>query len=65
MQVLEQFEVLKDFTRRLEHLGIQNMLTGSMAQGHYSIPRSTVDIDLVIALSLTAFQPFEREFGAN
>lgn len=46
--VLEQMEVLQDFTKRLEQLNIAYMLTGSMAMVHYAMPRMTADIDIVV-----------------
>lgn len=46
--VLEQMNVLQDFTNRLERLGIAYMLTGSMAMVHYAMPRMTADIDIVV-----------------
>jgi len=49
--VLEQMEVLQDFTKRLEQLNIAYMLTGSMAMVHYAMPRMTADIDIVIELN--------------
>lgn len=47
----EQNEVLFDFTKRLEKLGISYMLTGSLAMAFYAIPRMTADIDLVVELN--------------
>lgn len=46
--VLEQMEVLQDFTKRLEQLNIAYMLTGSMAMVHYAMPRMTADIGTVV-----------------
>ncbi len=46
--VLEQMNVLQDFTNRLERLTVAYMLTGSMAMVHYAIPRMTADIDIVV-----------------
>jgi hypothetical protein len=46
-------EVLQRITAALDHAGIAYMLTGSFASAHYGAPRSTQDIDLVIAASLT------------
>lgn len=61
--VLEQLEVLRNFTEGLEKLGIQYMLTGSMALSNYSIPRSTLDIDIVVAMSSAVLPSFFEEFG--
>lgn len=40
----DQKSVLRDFTERLEKLGINYMLTGSMAMVNYAIMRMTADI---------------------
>jgi hypothetical protein len=63
--VLEQLDVLKSFTRRLEKLGIQYMLTGSMALSQYAIPRSTVDIDIIVAISDAVLPEFFDEFQVD
>jgi hypothetical protein len=42
--------VLHDFVERLEGLGIDYMLTGSMAMMLYSVYRFTADIDIVVDL---------------
>ena len=41
-------ELLVDCLRRLEGLGIDYMLVGSMAGNYWGVPRSTHDIDFVI-----------------
>jgi hypothetical protein len=46
----DQKSVLRDFTERLEKLGINYMLTGSMAMVNYAIMRMTADIDIVLEL---------------
>jgi len=50
--ILEQLEVLRDFTERLETLSISYMLTGSIAMAYYALPRMTADIDIVIETNL-------------
>lgn len=42
-------EVLRRITAALDHAGIPCMLTGSFASAHHGAPRSTLDIDIVIA----------------
>ena len=62
----EQNDVLKDFSSRLEQLGIEYMLTGSMALVHYAVPRTTADIDIVVELeaddALKFIKEFERDY---
>ncbi len=45
-------EVLQRISAALDHAGIAYMLTGSFASAHYGSPRSTQDIDLVIAATV-------------
>jgi hypothetical protein len=61
----EQNDVLKDCVERLERLGIEYMLTGSMALAHYAIPRTTADIDIVIDLSTDDVENFIKEFESD
>lgn len=58
----EQNDVLKDFTERLERLAIEYMLTGSMALVHYAVPRTTADIDIVLAIGMRDVGRFISEF---
>lgn len=46
----DQLDALKLIASRLDTLGIQYMLTGSVAAGWYAQPRMTRDIDLVAVL---------------
>lgn len=58
----DQLAILKDFTSRLDKLEIAYMLTGSMALVHYAMPRTTVDIDVVIDLVESRLRDFVEEF---
>lgn len=58
----EQNDVLKDCAGRLERLGIEYMLTGSMAMVHYAIPRTTADIDIVLEISSDDVNGFIKAF---
>lgn len=58
----EQNEVLRDFSSRLEKLGVAYMLTGSMALAHYAVPRTTADIDIVVELAADDVLKFIKEF---
>ena len=46
--MLNEFDVIRDVTRRLEKVEIPHMLTGSLAMNYYSLPRMTRDIDFVV-----------------
>lgn len=58
----EQNDVLGDFTKRLNNIGIEYMLTGSMALVHYAVPRATVDIDVVVKILPENIDKFIAEF---
>ena len=60
-----QNDLLHDFTSRLDRLGIEYMLTGSMALTHYAMPRTTVDIDIVVAIDSSHESRFEKGFGSD
>jgi hypothetical protein len=66
MAVVEELEILKQVTRRLERAGISYMVTGSIAANFYTVPRMTRDIDIVVELSernLGQFIPlFESDY---
>jgi hypothetical protein len=48
--VSDQLDALKLVTARLDAGGLEYMITGSIAAGHYGQPRMTRDIDIVVAL---------------
>jgi hypothetical protein len=48
--VSDQLEVLKSLAAQLDALAIPYMVTGSLASSHYSTPRFTRDIDLVVEM---------------
>ena len=58
----EQNDVLGDFTKRLDKIGVEYMLTGSMALAHYAVPRMTVDIDIVVNILPENIDKFIAEF---
>jgi hypothetical protein len=53
--------VLHDFVGRIEKLGIDYMLTGSMAMIRYTVFRQTAGVDIVLALD---FNESEKFIGA-
>ena len=61
---LVPIKVLHDFVDRIERLGVEYMLTGSMAMMSYSVYRYTADVDVVVELNIrdatriiAAFEP--------
>lgn len=58
-------ELLQRIANELENTKIPYMLSGSIALNHYSIPRMTVDIDIVIELYEENLSNFLNIFGEN
>lgn len=49
--MLNELDIVRDASARLERGCLAYMLTGSMAMNYYAQPRMTRDIDLVVALT--------------
>lgn len=47
---MQQVDVLRDVALRLDRAGLEYMLTGSVAANFYVTERTTIDIDLVVAI---------------
>ncbi|MBV9010126.1 MAG: hypothetical protein JO354_13335 [Verrucomicrobia bacterium] len=47
---MNELDIVRDVSGRLERAGIAYMLTGSMAMNYYAQPRMTRDIDMVVEL---------------
>ncbi len=59
-------EVFLRITTALQHAGIEYMLVGSFASTRYSTPRSTQDLDFVIAATPAAVETFIEDLkGKN
>ena len=59
----DQLAILKLVTARLDAAGIQYMITGSIAAGHYAQPRMTRDLDLVVELEPADAERLVALFG--
>jgi hypothetical protein len=62
--VTEQ-DLLLDCLRRLNRTGVEYLLTGSMASNYWGIPRTTHDLDFVVALETSAVPAIVRSFAAD
>ena len=58
-------EVLRRITAALDQAGIAYMLTGSFASAHHGVPRSTMDVDIVIAASPDQLRTFAGMLPAD
>jgi hypothetical protein len=58
-------KLLKRITQSLESKEIDYMLSGSIALNNYSIPRMTMDIDIIIALKEENLKEFLSIFDKN
>lgn len=47
---MNEIDIVRDVSRKLDQAGIGYMLTGSMAMNYYAQPRMTRDIDVVVSL---------------
>ena len=65
IQQQEQNDVLGDFTKRLDKIDIEYMLVGLMALVHYAMPRTTVDIDIVVKILPENIDKFITEFETD
>jgi hypothetical protein len=63
--MLTELDILKDVTGKFDKLGIQYMLTGSLAMSYYAQPRMTRDIDLVVEIHLGMIEKIEQIFKAD
>jgi hypothetical protein len=59
---LSMTETLKDFVSRVDELGINYMVTGSLAMSVYITARMTMDIDVVIEIRPTDAERFAEQF---
>jgi hypothetical protein len=59
---VSQQELLIRVARALERLGIDYMVTGAVASSFYGEPRSTHDIDLVVAVPTASIPALVRAF---
>jgi len=57
--------VLRRITTALDVAGIAYMLTGSFASAHHGAPRSTLDLDIVVAASPEQIKKFIGALPAN
>ena len=63
METNEIFDTLNDMVGRLNDLGVEYMVTGSVAMSNYVTARSTMDIDVIIEIEQSDLQRFERRFA--
>jgi hypothetical protein len=63
--MIEQLNILKIVTARLEQAGIAYMISGSIAINYYAQPRLTRDIDIVIELLPRQVDQVVKLFSAD
>lgn len=59
---MSEASLFLDFLRRFEQLGLEYMVTGSVASTMYGEPRVTHDVDVVLKLPLRAVAQFAQAF---
>ena len=65
MEINEIFDTLSDVVTRLNDLGVEYMVTGSVAMSGYVTARSTFDIDVIIELDQSDTETFEQRFKGD
>jgi hypothetical protein len=65
MEINEIFDTLKDVVVRLNDLGVEYMLTGSVAMSSYVTARATMDIDVIIEIEHSNIERFEQRFTGD
>ena len=63
MEMNEIFDTLSDVVVRLNDLGAEYMLTGSVAMASYVKAKATMDIDVIVEIERADVQKFERRFA--
>jgi hypothetical protein len=65
MEINEIFDTLSDIVVRLNDLGVEYMVTGSVAMSSYIPARSTMDIDVIIEIERSDVERFEQRFAGD
>ncbi|MEP7147927.1 MAG: nucleotidyl transferase AbiEii/AbiGii toxin family protein [Acidobacteriota bacterium] len=65
MESNEIFDTLNDLVVRLNDLGVEYMITGSVAMSSYVPARSTMDIDVIIEIERSDLERFEQRFAGD
>jgi hypothetical protein len=65
MESNEIFDTLNDLVVRLNDLGVEYMVTGSVAMSSYVPARSTMDIDVIIQIERSDVERFEQRFAGD
>ena len=65
MENNELFDTLNDMVVRLNDLGVEYMVTGSVAMSSYVPARSTMDIDVIIEIEGSDVERFEQRFAGD
>ena len=63
--ILEPFQVALSVADALEHCGVPYVVGGSLASSVSGEPRSTLDIDLVVAMTEADVEPFLATLGGS
>lgn len=62
---MDQLEFLKVVTQKLEQAGLRFMVVGSYASGYWGEPRSTYDLDVVVALAAEDLEAIQGAFPSD
>src|SRR5215212_8943423 len=62
---MSELELLADWLKRLNEIGIDYYVTGSMASNFWGIPRTTHDLDFVICIDTSAVPRLVAAFAGD
>ena len=65
MEINEIFDTLNDLVVRLNDLGVDYMVTGSVGMSSYIPARSTMDIDVIVEIEPSDIKKFEQRFAGD
>ncbi len=65
MEINEIFDTLSDVVVRLNDLGVEYMVTGSVAMSSYVTARATMDIDVIIEIDQADIERFGQRFAGD
>jgi len=63
--LLNEIDILRDLTCKLDSAGTAYMITGSMAMNYYAQPRMTRDIDVVVEINPAQVDKIEAIFASD
>lgn len=64
-EINEMLDTLRDVVLRLNDVGVNYMVTGSVAMSAYATARTTMDIDVIVEIAQSDEQRFAQRFAGD